>query len=89
MTNRNRRQVLISYRNKITGLYVSKTFKYPALALAFYNSLDTKEQQKCDMAVKTIKDDKAIDYTFINYDILVSLCGSGNKSPKILKGRKH
>lgn len=89
MENRLRKQIMFSYKHKDTGLYVSKTFKYPALALAFYNDLTDKEKQKCDMMVKTSKDGKDISYTFINYDILSKLVGSGNKSPKLLKGKKR
>jgi len=89
MTNRNRRQILLSYRSDRTGFYTTKTFKYPLLAKDFYDSLSIKEKQKCDMAVKVIDIDKKVEYVIINLTILDSLIGAGNKSPKLLKGKKR
>lgn len=89
MTLRNRRLVRFQYKSDVTRFYVNKVFKYPKLAKEYFDTkMSDKEKQSCDMFVKEIKANKEARYFVINAFILDELLGSGNKSSKLLKGKK-
>ncbi|MCK9576921.1 MAG: hypothetical protein M0R51_13540 [Clostridia bacterium] len=89
-TQRNRRQIIFQYRNDKTTFYTIRSFKYPKLAKEFYdNELSDKEKQKCDMMVKIITPTKQESFVIINRMILEQLCGAGNKSPKLVRGKRR